>query len=115
MHELSIAMGVLDALEEESQRRNGARITAVHLKIGPLSGVVPQALQGAFELAREGTDFAECRLVIEEVPVIIRCPQCRAERPVESIQQMSCAVCGTATADVTSGRELEVRAMEICE
>jgi hydrogenase nickel incorporation protein HypA/HybF len=115
MHELSIAMSVLDALDEESQRREGARVTAVHLKVGPLSGVVPQALQGAFELAREGTDFAECQLVIEETQVMIRCPKCRIDRPVESIQQMSCAVCGTATADIISGRELEVRAMEIYE
>jgi hydrogenase nickel incorporation protein HypA/HybF len=115
MHELSIAMSVLEAIEEQSQQRNGARITAVHVKIGPLSGVVPKALQGAFELAREGTDFEECKLMIEEMPVIIRCAVCRADRPVVSIQQMSCSVCGTATADVAGGRELEVCAMEICE
>jgi hydrogenase nickel incorporation protein HypA/HybF len=115
MHELSIAMSVLDALEEQSQQRGGARITAVHLKVGPLSGVMPDALLSAFELAREQTDFADCSLMIEQTPVIIRCPTCLADRPVESIQQMSCAVCGTATADVASGRELEVCAMEICE
>jgi hydrogenase nickel incorporation protein HypA/HybF len=115
MHELSIAMSVLDALDEESQRRDGARITAVHLRIGLLSGVVPQALQSAFDLAREGTDFADCRLVIEETPVSIRCPNCGVEREVQSIQQMVCAVCGTAASDVASGRELEVHAVEICE
>jgi hydrogenase nickel incorporation protein HypA/HybF len=115
MHELSIAMSVLDALDEESQSRGGAHITAVYLKIGPLSGVVPQALQGAFDLAREGTDFAECRLVIEETSVLVRCPNCGVEREVQSIQEMACAVCGTAASDVASGRELEVHAVEICE
>jgi|ERR1700722_19419931 len=115
MHELSIALSILDAVEEQSRQRGGARITAVHLKVGPLSGVVPEALVSAFEMAREESDFGECRLEIDQTPVIIRCPGCQADRPVESIQQMSCSVCGTATADVVSGRELEVCAMEICE
>jgi hydrogenase nickel incorporation protein HypA/HybF len=53
--------------------------------------------------------------MIEDIPVMIHCPKCLVDRPVESIQQMSCAVCGTATANIISGRELEVRAMEICE
>jgi hydrogenase nickel incorporation protein HypA/HybF len=115
MHELSIAMSVLDAVEEQSQQRGGARITAVHLKVGPLSGVLPAALLSAFELAREGTGFDDCRLQIEETRVLINCPKCLTERPVESIQHMSCVTCGTATADVAGGRELEVCAMEIIE
>jgi hydrogenase nickel incorporation protein HypA/HybF len=115
MHELSIAMSVLEAMEEQSLQRGGARITAVYLKIGPLSGVEPEALRSAFELAREATEFADCRMEIEEIPVLIHCPKCLMDRPVESIQLMACAVCGTSSADVASGRELEVSAMEICE
>src|SRR5271170_2291155 len=112
---MSIAISVLEAVEEQSRQRDGARITAVYLKIGPLSGVLPEALLNAFELAREGTDFADCRLMIDQTPVMIRCPKCLSDQPVESIQQMSCSVCGTATSDVAGGRELEVCAMEICE
>ncbi|HZZ41932.1 MAG TPA: hydrogenase maturation nickel metallochaperone HypA [Tepidisphaeraceae bacterium] len=115
MHELSIAMSILEAVEEEAGRHLPAKVTAVHLKIGPLSGVVPSALISAFELITENTEFRICRMVIEETPILIHCPTCRTERSVESIQQMSCTVCGTATADVASGRELDVCAMEICE
>jgi hydrogenase nickel incorporation protein HypA/HybF len=115
MHELSIAMSVLEAVEEQSEQRGGARITAVFLKVGPLSGVIPEALISAFEMAREETNFKDCRLTIEEMPVIIRCPTCRADRKVDSIQNMSCSVCGTASSDVAGGRELEVCAMEIVE
>jgi hydrogenase nickel incorporation protein HypA/HybF len=115
MHELSIALSLLDAVEEQSRQRGGARITAVHLKIGPLSGVVPQALRSAFEMAREESDFPDCQVQIEETPVLIRCPKCLTERGVASIQNISCVVCGTATSDVIAGRELEVCAMEIIE
>src|ERR1700722_1167991 len=115
MHELSIAMSVLDAVQEQSERQGGKRVTAVRLRVGPLSGVVVQALAGAFELAREGTEFADCRLEIEETAVMIRCPKCGVDRAVESIQLMACSVCGTASGDVGSGREREGYAMEIEE
>ena len=68
MHELSIAMSVLELAEEEAERRGGAQVTAIFLRIGALSGVVAEALTSAFELAVESTDFKDCRLVIEQVP-----------------------------------------------
>ncbi|MFI5070488.1 MAG: hydrogenase/urease maturation nickel metallochaperone HypA, partial [Terriglobales bacterium] len=43
MHELSIAMSIVELAEEEAQQRN-AQVTAVHLKLGALSGVVKEAL-----------------------------------------------------------------------
>jgi hydrogenase nickel incorporation protein HypA/HybF len=115
MHELSIAMSILDAVAEQSQQRGGARITAVHVKVGPLSGVVADALQGAFDMARLETNFADCNLVIEQTPVLVHCPRCDADHEVKSIQKLACSVCGTLTAHVVGGRELEVCAMEIIE
>jgi len=65
MHELSIAMCILDAAEEEAEKYGGVPVAAVHLKIGDRSGVVADALSAAFELAREGSPMPACRLVIE--------------------------------------------------
>jgi hydrogenase nickel incorporation protein HypA/HybF len=108
MHELSIAMSILDVVEEESARRAEGRVTAVHLKLGPLSGVVKESLLAAFDLAREETDLKECQLMIEEIPIVVFCPTCDAERSVVSIQNICCAVCATPTPEVLHGRELEV-------
>ncbi len=58
MHELSIALSILDIAEEEAGDRVG-RVAAVHLKLGPLSGVVKEALLSAYDLAREGTALAQ--------------------------------------------------------
>ena len=55
MHELSIALGIVDIAEEESDRRGGVAVLSVHIKLGPLSGVVKEALTSAYELAREGS------------------------------------------------------------
>lgn len=66
MHELSIAMSILDAAEEEAQKHDGT-VVGIHVSIGKLSGIVPSALTSAYELAREQTALADCRLVIDNV------------------------------------------------
>lgn len=111
MHELSIALSILDLAAEEAERRGG-RVVAVHLKLGPLSGVVKDALSSAYELAREGTSLAGAELLVEEVPVVAWCPGCAAER-APRFPLLCCPTCGTPTPDVVSGRELEVVALEI--
>jgi hydrogenase nickel incorporation protein HypA/HybF len=112
MHELSIAMSILDVVGEEAERQGG-RVTAIHLKLGPLSGVVKAALVSAFELAREGTPFEGSELVVEEVPIVAYCPACEAEHTLRSAMLLCCPACGVPTPDIVSGRELDVVALEI--
>src|SRR4051794_23296774 len=113
MHELSIALGIVDVASEEAARLGDARVTAVHLRLGPLSGVAKEALLGAYELAREGSPLASAALVIEEVPVLVHCPDCGGPRPVVSLYQICCSECGAVTPQVVSGRELQVVALEV--
>jgi hydrogenase nickel incorporation protein HypA/HybF len=115
MHEMSIVLSILDIASEESEHRGAAMINAIHIRLGPLSGVAKEALLSAFDLARECSPFGKCRLVIEDVPVTVNCPTCQAVRLVESIQMMRCSSCGTPTGSVASGNEMEITAMEIEE
>jgi hydrogenase nickel incorporation protein HypA/HybF len=113
MHELSIALSILEMAAEEAERQGGGDVTAVHLRLGPLSGVVKEALRSAYDLAREGSSLSKAELVIEEVPLVAYCPVCTAERILESAQQLCCPTCGAPTPDILRGRELEVVALEI--
>lgn len=115
MHELSIALSILEIAAEESARRGGVAVRAIHVRLGPLAGVAPEALVSSFELARACSPFVDCRLVIEAVALVMACPICQAERAVDSVQSLSCSVCGTPARTLVSGRELEVVAMEIDE
>ena len=115
MHELSIALSMIELATEEAERRGGPRVHALHLKLGPLSGVVKEALLFSYEVACNGTLLEGSRLVIEDVPVVIYCWECQQERGLESIQRFCCPVCGALSADVVRGRELEFVAMEIGE
>ena len=99
--------------QEESGRRGGVAIHAVHLKLGQLSGVVREALCSCFEMACENTQLQGSQLVIEDVPVVVYCPDCRAQRTLASTQLFCCPECNTPTPEVVHGKELEVVALEI--
>ncbi len=111
MHELSIALGILDIVTEEAER-HGGRVATIHLKLGPLSGVVKEALLSAYGLAREGTTLEQAELIIEEIPLVAYCPACTVQHTLSS-PLLCCPDCGGPTPDVVSGRELEVVALEM--
>lgn len=112
MHELSIAMSLVEIAAEEAERR-GARVLAAHVRLGALSGVVKEALLSAYEMAAEGTALEGSALVIDEIPAAIHCPVCRQERTTRPFEWFSCAVCGTLATDLVRGRELELAALEL--
>jgi len=113
MHELSIAMSILDAVEEEAEQRNYSSVTAIHVRIGVLSGVVADALASAYELAVENTPFAQTRLVIETVPIMVLCPTCRAPRQVRSAYDFRCSECEAVSLEILAGRELDISRLEV--
>jgi hydrogenase nickel incorporation protein HypA/HybF len=112
MHELSIALSLVEIAEEEAERL-GARVSAVHLRLGALSGVVKEALYSSYEMACADTPLRGSRLVIDEVPVVVYCADCDQQRPLESIQSFCCSSCGAPTLDVRQGREIELIALEV--
>ena len=107
-------MSIVELAEEEAERR-GVQIDAVHLKLGALSGVVKQALLSCYEMACENTALQGSRLVVEDVPIVIFCPSCQAQRILSSVQLFCCSECGTPSGEVVHGKELEVVALEIRE
>lgn len=113
MHELSIAVSMVDMAVEESQRQGGVRVNAIHLKLGKLSGVVKDALLFSYDVVCEGTSLEGSRLIIEEIPIIVFCPKCEAETPPRATNNLCCPKCETPTPRVVRGREMEVTALEI--
>jgi len=112
MHELSIAMSIVEMAQEEAERRS-VRIDAVHLDLGPLSGVVADALLFSYEIACSGTPLEGSRLAIREVPIEVYCPACKAQKILTSMQWFRCPECGAPTSEVIHGKELLITALEI--
>jgi hydrogenase nickel incorporation protein HypA/HybF len=113
MHELSIALSMVEMAMNEAARRGGVQVYAIHLKLGQLSGVVKDALVFSYDVACQGTSLEGSQLVIEEIPVVVHCPKCNVETALASVQRFCCSACGSPTPDVIRGKELEVVALEI--
>ena len=67
MHELSIALSLVELASDELARLGDVRLHAVHVRVGALSGVVSDALRFSFDVAADGTPVAGATLEIEEV------------------------------------------------
>jgi hydrogenase nickel incorporation protein HypA/HybF len=113
MHELSIAISMIDQILKESDDRGGLDIAIVHLKLGVFSGVDMHALNFSYELACEGTPLDGSKLVIESIPLVVYCPSCDKNRNPPSIYQICCPECLTPTEKIVSGREIEVASLEV--
>jgi hydrogenase nickel incorporation protein HypA/HybF len=113
MHELSIALSIVDGVLEELQRQGAAQASAVHVRLGRMAGVDKDALQFSYGIACHDTVLARSRLIIEDVDVLIYCPRCGAERSTHSFPVLTCAECGSSAERIVKGEELEITGMEI--
>jgi hydrogenase nickel incorporation protein HypA/HybF len=113
MHELSIALSIVDGVLEEAQRRGAEHVETVFLRIGRLSGVDKEALLFSYQVAAQDTPLVSSRLVIEDIDIVIYCPVCHGERSAESFPLLLCADCGTVGERVVHGEELEISKLEI--
>ena len=113
MHELSIAISMIDQILEESDSRGGLDVEVVHLRLGAFSGVDKDALSFAYELACEGSALEGSRLEIETIPLVIYCAACEKDRTPPSVYQLSCPDCGSSGQKIVTGKEIEVASLEI--
>ncbi|GAA1014889.1 hydrogenase maturation nickel metallochaperone HypA [Streptomyces thermogriseus] len=112
MHELSIATAIVERVDEIARAEGTESVSAVTVRVGELSGVVPDALSFAFEVAREGTALAGARLVVEQVTAYAYCVPCDQEFPVGMPPFFWCPHCDRPSQDLRSGRELEITRIE---
>jgi hydrogenase nickel incorporation protein HypA/HybF len=112
VHELSLVASLFEVLEEKAREHGAKRVTGVVLKVGVMSGVVPDLLESAFESYKKGTLAESARLAITIVPVKVRCPDCGGEA-VREEADFSCAGCGSRRVEIVEGRDLVVEKIEL--
>jgi hydrogenase nickel incorporation protein HypA/HybF len=111
MHELSIVSGLLSTVLEKAEEHKARAITLVKLKVGRLSGVVPDLLVSAFEMYKKGTIAEPAVLVIDLLPFRVRCRACGAEA-VRDEFTFACPSCGAADLEILQGTELVLERIE---
>jgi hydrogenase nickel incorporation protein HypA/HybF len=114
MHELSICQALLTQVETLAAQHQAQQVTRIVVRVGPLGGVEPDLLAHAFTVARAGTVAAEAELVLETLPVRIRCQQCGVESEVEA-NHLCCRACGDWHTQLLSGDELLLAQVELIQ
>jgi hydrogenase nickel incorporation protein HypA/HybF len=124
MHELSIAMGMIDELIRIAQDNNAKRVVTVRLRIGKMSGIVIDSLEFAFDVVKsEYPLLSDTKIVIQEVPLVYKCRGCKNTFSpqdetsftgrLREIYLPSCPRCESYNLDLISGEEMDIEDVEV--
>ena len=114
MHELSIMSNILDIVIEHAEANNAKKVHKINLKIGLLSDIIPEWAQSYFDMLTKDTIADESELIIEKVPIKIKCHSCENIFTLEDkTMNFFCNKCKSTDIEILSGRELQITSIEI--
>jgi len=112
MHEMSLAESVVQIIEDYARREGFARVRAVWLEIGSLSGVETEAMRFCFDAASRATPAEGARLEIVELPGTAWCMKC-SESVAVAARHDPCPRCRGYQLQVTGGTDMRVKELEV--
>jgi hydrogenase nickel incorporation protein HypA/HybF len=110
MHELSIALEIIEIAEEQVKKANALTVSEIELEIGELSGVEVDALEFALEVAVKDTVLSGAKRTVDVVHGRARCNDCSDEFPVEDLFT-PCPECQGFNTRIIQGQELRVKSL----
>lgn len=111
MHELSIAQSIVDILHDQMRIHKLSKVESVWLRVGVLRSVQIESLGFSFDLLTAGSPLEGARLEVEEVPIKGRCMACGQQVRLNHWLD-DCPLCRGTRIEVTSGKELDIVAIE---
>jgi len=112
MHEMSLAEGVLQLIEDAARAQEFSRVTTVWLEIGQLSGVEVEAMKFCFDAVTRDSIADGAALEIVATPGSGWCMQCSQTVPMQEVFG-ACPQCGSHQMQVTGGTEMRVKELEV--
>ena len=112
MHEMSLAEGILQIVEDTARAKAAEKVRAVLLEIGALSHVEEQALRFCFDAVTRGTVADGARLDVMATPGRAWCMPCGASVALTRLGE-ACPTCGGYQLQVTQGEEMKVKEIEV--
>ena len=114
MHELSLATSLHEIVRDELARHGVTKLIAVRVRFGPLSNVVPDALEMAWKSLVIETEWEGARFEMAEDPLVLTCGECGKDfTPDPPVPYTDCPYCGSNFFhSVKSGKELYLEHLE---
>lgn len=112
MHELSIAMSIVDTATLEVQKAGAHRVDAIELNIGEMAGIEWEALDFAWPVAVKDSVLAEAERIIHRIAPSAHCRDCGHDYRPNTLYE-PCPNCGNPFIAFTAGKELQIKALTI--
>jgi hydrogenase nickel incorporation protein HypA/HybF len=112
MHEMSLAEGILQIVEDTARANAAAQVRAVLLEIGALAHVEEQALRFCFDAVTHGTVADGARLEVRATPGRAWCMPCGESVALARLGE-ACPRCGGYQLQITQGEEMKVKEIEV--
>jgi len=112
MHELAICQSLVDRVEDIALERNAESVALIVIAVGPLSGVEASLLKNAYPMASVGTVAENAELVIQNLPIRVRCTQCGSESEAKP-NKLTCKQCDDWRTEMISGDEMMLMSVEL--
>jgi len=111
---MSIAQNIVEIIHQHVPGAELPAVRAVRLKVGALSGVVPDSLEFSFSVMIAETPLSKATLQIEHIPFTIHCSSCGRDNSPE-LGVILCPSCGSGATRVASGTELQISEIELTD
>jgi hydrogenase nickel incorporation protein HypA/HybF len=112
MHEMALAEGVLQIIEDAAREQHFRRVKTVWLEIGRLAGVEAEAMRFCFDAVTRDSIAQDARLEILETAGQAWCMQCSETVRVQALYD-ECPKCGGYQLQVTGGDAMRVKELEV--
>jgi hydrogenase nickel incorporation protein HypA/HybF len=112
MHELALAQGILDIVQQYVPERQARDIRKVRVRVGALAGVVADSLDFCFSAVVAGTPWSSARLEILSIPATASCRACGSDFGLDD-PVFVCPDCGSGDVQQVAGLELQVADIEL--
>ncbi len=112
MHEMSIALNIIDIVLEAAKQEHAERINSIEMEIGALAGVIPEALSFCFTEAQKNTPAAQAQINFKFTPAEAFCPACEHRFPAYE-RAVLCPKCGDMVVQLSGGTALKVKKINI--
>ena len=112
MHEMSLAEGVLQLIEDSAKTQDFSRVKTVWLEIGQLAGVEVEAMKFCFDAVVRDSIAQDAKLEIIDTPGQAWCMQCSDTVQVQALYDV-CPKCGSHQIQVTGGNEMRVKELDV--
>ena len=112
MHELSITQNIIKISSEEAEKHKASKVKEIRIKVGELSGLIPDSIQYYFNIASKGTLVEGALLKIDKIPIAIRCSECGYEGELEA-KEYTCKKCKSYNVKIIQGNEFLIDSLEV--